>query len=113
MSDKFTVRFLMSGLPAERVKFGFFKDYAIRGKHSRWPRAPIQQLHFTRVPPTPPIETMVINPTYLAQKTRSCMTSICSGTNGEKDCRLITRSVELAGRTAEGDPCLPAMAEIS
>ena len=31
MGDKFTVRFLMSGLPAERIKFGFFKDYAIRG----------------------------------------------------------------------------------
>ena len=31
MSNRFTVRFLMSGLPAERVKFGFLKDYAIRG----------------------------------------------------------------------------------
>ena len=32
MGDKFTVRFLVSGLPVERVKFGFLKDYAIRGK---------------------------------------------------------------------------------
>ena len=31
MGDRFTVRFLMSGLSAERVKFGFLKDYAIRG----------------------------------------------------------------------------------
>ena len=31
MDDKFTVRFLMSGLSVERVKFGFLKDYAIRG----------------------------------------------------------------------------------
>ena len=32
MGDRFTVRFLVSGLSAERVKFGFLKDYAIRGK---------------------------------------------------------------------------------
>ena len=32
MGDKFTVRFLVSGLPTERVKFGFLKDYAIRGR---------------------------------------------------------------------------------
>ena len=32
MGNRFTVRFLVSGLPAERVKFGFLKDYAIRGK---------------------------------------------------------------------------------
>ena len=31
MGDRFTVRFLVSGLPIERVKFGFLKDYAIRG----------------------------------------------------------------------------------
>ena len=31
MNNRFTVRFLMSGLPAERIKFGFLKDYAIRG----------------------------------------------------------------------------------
>ena len=31
MGDRFTIRFLMSGLPVERVKFGFLKDYAIRG----------------------------------------------------------------------------------
>ena len=36
MGDRFTIRFLVSGLPAERVKFGFFKDYAIRGK-APWP----------------------------------------------------------------------------
>ena len=30
MSDKFTVRFLVSELSAERIKFGFLKDYAIR-----------------------------------------------------------------------------------
>ena len=32
MSNRFTVWFLMSGLLVERVKFGFLKDYAIRGK---------------------------------------------------------------------------------
>ena len=32
MGDRSTVRFLVSGLSAERVKFGFLKDYAIRGK---------------------------------------------------------------------------------
>ena len=31
MGDRFTVRFLVSGLSVERVKFGFLKDYAIRG----------------------------------------------------------------------------------
>ena len=31
MGNRFTVRFLVSGLSAERVKFGFLKDYAIRG----------------------------------------------------------------------------------
>ena len=31
MGDRFTIRFLMSGLSAERIKFGFLKDYAIRG----------------------------------------------------------------------------------
>ena len=31
MGNRFTVRFLMSGLLAERVIFGFLKDYAIRG----------------------------------------------------------------------------------
>ena len=35
MDDRFTVRFLVSGLPAERVKFGFLKDYAIRGNQTQ------------------------------------------------------------------------------
>ena len=37
MDNRFTVRFLVSGLPAERVKFGFLKDYAIRGIKMRTP----------------------------------------------------------------------------
>ena len=32
MGGRFIVWFLVSGLPAERIKFGFLKDYAIRGK---------------------------------------------------------------------------------
>ena len=34
MGDRFTIRFLVSGLPTERIKFGFLKDYAIRGKRA-------------------------------------------------------------------------------
>ena len=31
MGNSFTIRFLVSKLLAERVKFGFLKDYAIKG----------------------------------------------------------------------------------
>lgn len=58
-------------------------------------------------------DTMVINPTYLAQRTRSCKTSTRPFTSSEKSCRLMIRSNELARCAAEGNPCLPAMAKIS
>ena len=33
MGDRFIIWFLVSELPAERIKFGFLKDYAIRGNN--------------------------------------------------------------------------------
>ena len=56
--------------------------------------------------------TMVINPTYLAQRTRSCTNSIPFRTLGEKSCGLMIHSDELARCATEGIPCLSTMAEI-
>ena len=57
-------------------------------------------------------DTMVINPTYLAQRTRSCTNSIRFRTLGEKGCGLMRHSDELARCATEGIPCLPTMAKI-
>ena len=35
MSDRFTIRFLMSELSIERIKFDFLKDYAIRDNKAK------------------------------------------------------------------------------
>ncbi len=53
---------------------------------------------------------MVINPTYLAQRTRSCVFRIRTQC---WNCTLIAYSGELARRPAEGHPCLPTMVKIS
>ena len=59
-----------------------------------------------------PNDTMVINPTYLAQRTRSCTNSIRFRILGERSCGLMIHSDELARCATEGIPCLPTMAEI-
>ena len=56
MSDRFIIWFLVSELSVERIKFGFLKDYAIRGSRSPT-KNQVPSQHIYSMPSQPFYET--------------------------------------------------------